>query len=92
MHRPTREEFTAQALAEGFDEVLERQWAPLTVVDTHTHPFAVKAIVVQGEMWLSIDGKTRHLQPGEYFTLDRGIAHAERYGSDGATYWVARKN
>jgi len=92
MNPPTREEFTAQALAESFDDVLERQWAPLTILDTHTHPYAVKAIVVQGEMWLSVDGSARHLQPGDLFSLDRDVPHAERYGHEGATYWVARKN
>ena len=43
----------AEALAAGFDEVLEREWAPDTVVETHTHSFAVEAVVVRGEMWLS---------------------------------------
>lgn len=92
MNPPSREAFTAQALAEGFDEVLERQWAPLTVLDTHTHPFALRAMVVRGEMWPSVDDQTRHLQPGDLFSLDREMAHAERYGREGATYWVARKN
>jgi quercetin dioxygenase-like cupin family protein len=43
-------------------------------------------------MWLTVDGQTRHLRPGELFSLDRDVAHAERYGHEGATYWVARKN
>jgi hypothetical protein len=30
--------FEAEALAEGFDEVLERVWAPGTVLAEHTHP------------------------------------------------------
>lgn len=92
MTLPTREKFTAEALAEGFDEVLERQWPPLTVVETHTHPFALRAIVVQGEMWLTVDGQTRHLRPGDLFSLEFAVEHAERYGRDGAIYWVARKN
>ena len=88
----SREEFTAQALAAGFDEVLEREWPPQAVVETHTHPFTVKALVVRGEMWLSVGQKTRHLLAGEEFALRRDVPHAERYGADGATYWVARRN
>lgn len=84
--------FKTKALAEGFDEVLSREWAPDTTLDTHTHPFAVKALVVQGEMWLTVDGQTQHLEAGDPFTLARGVPHAERYGGDGATYWVARRN
>ena len=85
-------EFTAHALAEGFDEVLERKWAALTVLETHTHPFALKARVVEGEMWLSVGEATQHLLAGDEFALERDLPHAERYGAEGATYWVARRN
>lgn len=84
--------FQTEALALGFDEVLEREWAAGTVLDTHTHPFAVKAIVVRGEMWLSVGADTRHLRPGDTFALDCDVPHAERYGNEGAAYWVARRN
>jgi quercetin dioxygenase-like cupin family protein len=86
------ETFKSAALAEGFDEVLERVWAPDTVLDTHTHPFAVKALVVQGEMWLTVGDSTQHLEPGDLFELEHAEPHSERYGAEGATYWVARLN
>jgi len=86
------EEFKTNALSQGFDVVLERQWAPGTVVDTHTHDFAVSTQVAQGEIWLTIGDDTRHLLPGDTFTLDRAVPHAERYGAEGATFWVARRN
>jgi hypothetical protein len=92
MSSNTFDEFKAQALAEGFDEVLERNWPADAVLDTHTHPFAVKARVVRGEMWLSIGNETQHLQAGDGFELEREVRHAERYGNTGATYWVARRN
>jgi quercetin dioxygenase-like cupin family protein len=72
--------------------VLERVWAPNTTVDTHKHPFAVEAVVTQGEMWLTCRGDTLHLKPGDTFALDRDEAHAERYGAEGATYWAARRS
>ena len=84
--------FTRDAQAQGFDEILERKWAPLTVVENHTHPFALWARVVEGEMWLTVDGSERHLLPGDEFSLDRDVPHTERYGKDGATYWVARRH
>ena len=92
MNSITFSEFEADLLGQGFDEVLERQWKPLTVVDTHTHPFAAKALVVGGEMWLTVGGNTRHLRAGDTFELEREEPHAERYGSEGATYWVARRS
>ena len=84
-------EFEADARARGFDEVIERQWAPNQVVDEHRHPFAADALVVQGEMWLSDAQGTRHLHPGDTFKLEADVPHSERYGVDGATYWVARR-
>jgi hypothetical protein len=92
MPTSTLEEFEEQALAEGFDEVLERSWPADAQLDTHTHPFALKARVVRGEMWLTVGSKTQHLKEGDDFALDREVAHAERYGHQGATYWVARRN
>jgi hypothetical protein len=84
--------FSASTRAQGFDEVVERQWKPDTVIDTHTHAFALKALLVQGEMWLQVGADTRHLLPGDTFALEREVPHAERYGREGATYWVARRN
>jgi quercetin dioxygenase-like cupin family protein len=88
----TLREFQATTRAQGFDEAVERRWAPDMVVPDHTHPFAVKALVVQGEMWLSAGGRTRHLRPGDRFELEHAAVHAERYGSEGATYWAARRH
>lgn len=92
MPAPTFAEFREQALAQGYDEVLERIWAADSIVETHTHPFALKALVVAGEMWLTVEGHTRHLVAGDQFSLGHEQAHAERYGPAGATYWVARRN
>jgi quercetin dioxygenase-like cupin family protein len=72
--------------------MLQRQWPANTVIDTHTHAFAVKARVVQGEMWLTVGEDTRHLRAGTDFELGRDIEHAERYGSEGATSWIARRH
>lgn len=89
---PSFEQFQARSLADGFDEVVVREWAPDAVVPEHRHDFGVSAIVVQGEMWLSCAGRERHLVPGDTFALYRNEPHAERYGAQGATYWVARRN
>lgn len=90
--RPSFEEFQSQHLAAGFDEVQVRQWPAGKTVDTHTHPFSVHALVVEGEMWLTQGEVTRHLHPGDRFELTLEEPHAERYGETGATYWAARRN
>ena len=83
--------FEAAARAAGFDEVLTREWAPSLQLAEHTHPFSVSARVARGEMWLIVDGNDRHMRAGDHFQLAQDVPHAERYGPDGATVWVARR-
>ena len=92
MNNLTFDRFTAAARAEGFDEVLVRDWQPSLVLDTHRHPFAVKALVTRGEVWLTEGESVRHLHVGDGFELARDVPHAERYGDQGATFWVARRH
>ena len=92
MNAKTWDEFTSRALAAGFDETLERHWEPGTVLDTHSHPFDAQAQVMQGAMWLTVEGITQHLTGGDTFAVSRLVPHSERYGPDGATVWVARRN
>jgi mannose-6-phosphate isomerase-like protein (cupin superfamily) len=88
----TLDAFEAEARRRGFDEITERHWPPATVLDTHTHPFDAWAQVSRGEMWLTVGGQTQHLRPGQQFNVGREVPHAERYGAEGASYWVARRN
>ena len=83
--------FAESMKSQGYDEVVERVWKSLATADEHTHPFDAKALVVKGEMWLTVNGRTQHLLPGSTFELSAGLPHSERYGSEGATYWVARR-
>jgi hypothetical protein len=55
-----------------YDEVVERDWSPLTVVDAHAHPFAANTLVVRGEMWLAVgDGSI-------WLSVVAAIPHASR--------------
>lgn len=88
----TLEAFTADALQEGFDEVLVREWAPHHETPTHQHPFDVRALMVRGEFWLTLNDQVLHLLPGDSFRVPRNTPHAEKFGPHGATFWAARAN
>lgn len=90
MTSATLESFTTQSLDEGFDEIIVREWEAHLKLDTHTHPFDVSAYVARGEYWLTLDNEVKHLQAGDFFRLARDVPHAELYGPEGATVWVAR--
>ena len=87
----TFSDFSGVSLAQGFEEVIERSWQPNEIVEMHTHPFVLHALVVSGQMWLTQANVTRELCPGDTFDLTFEEPHAERYGPDGATFWVARR-
>ena len=87
----TLAEFTEKTNAMGYDEVSIRQWEPNQISQTHTHEFAVHAVVARGEMWLTRGNETAHLKVGDTFTMDSDTPHAEKYGPDGTIYWAARK-
>jgi quercetin dioxygenase-like cupin family protein len=84
-------EFTAQAMDDGFDEVVQKEWAPDLVIDQHTHCFDVRVQVSRGEVNLSLATGTQKIEAGHSFYLARNTEHAEHYGPEGATFWVARK-
>jgi CheY-like chemotaxis protein len=85
-------DFEATSLAGGFDEVVERRWDANEVLEPHRHPFDVKALMVAGELWLTREDQTQHLRAGDAFEIPRNQVHAERYGPDGAIFWVARRH
>lgn len=83
--------FEAAALARGFQQVISRKWGPNERPPAHSHPFDAEALVVEGEMWLQVEGHIQHLLPGSMFKLPAGTEHDEWYGPEGAVYWVARR-
>ena len=75
---------------EGF-EVDRRVLAPGTVVGEHAHPFDVRALVLEGEIRLTLDGVEYTYREGDIFVLPAGHRHAEAVGPDGVRYLVGRK-
>ncbi|MEI8303084.1 MAG: cupin domain-containing protein [Burkholderiales bacterium] len=91
MTLPTLEQYTEQTARLGYETVLVREWAPGFQTQAHEHPFDARGLVVAGEFWLTLDGNTRRLLPGDIFEVPRGTTHAERYGDQGCTFWAARR-
>lgn len=88
---PDLDAFDARARADGYQEVLDRDWGAGEEVPEHGHPFDARAVVTRGEMWLTVGGQQRHLKVGDGFEIAAGTPHIERYGDHGATYRVARR-
>jgi quercetin dioxygenase-like cupin family protein len=84
-------EFTAQAMDDGFEEIIQREWAPNLVIEKHTHAFDARVQVMVGQVTLDLADGAQTFEAGQSFYIARGTEHAEQYGPEGATFWVARK-
>ena len=69
MNAKTLGDFALATRAAGFEEILERHWAPDVELDVHAHSFETGAVVTQGELWRTCDGVTQHHIAGDSFTL-----------------------
>ena len=85
-----RDAFVSALRAEGFTELVlvTRDAGEL---DTHTHPFEAKALILAGEIHIRAGGAERVYRRGDTFHLAADAPHTERYGPQGVQYLVARR-
>ena len=57
----------------------------------HAHAFEARALVLEGEITLEVDGRSTSYGPGAIFRLPAHQAHSERYGPQGVVYLAGRK-
>lgn len=86
-----RERFEARLKAEGYPEIRTNELPPNRRNPEHSHPFDVLAMVLEGEITLTVDGKATTYRPGEAFSMDAGCRHAEDVGPAGVRYLVGRR-
>lgn len=84
-------EFTSQAMDDGFDEIIQKDWEPNLSIPNHTHPYDVRVQVAAGQVTLKLGETAQTYAAGQGFYLARDVEHAEQYGPQGASFWVARK-
>ncbi len=87
-----QQEFASQLAVEGYDEVLTKTMPAGPEVPAHTHPFAVKALVIDGTITLGVAGQRTDYKAGDVFTMAPGCEHTEWYGEAGVTYVVGRRH
>ncbi|CAH2793763.1 MAG: FIG00458728: hypothetical protein [uncultured Paraburkholderia sp.] len=86
-----REAFTKSLTKEGFPEAVVVKRDANTAMDVHTHSFEAKALIIEGDMHIRVGDEERAYRVGNVFHLAANEAHSERYGPNGVTYLVGRK-
>ncbi|MDX1376495.1 MAG: cupin domain-containing protein [Burkholderiales bacterium] len=87
----TREEFTAAARADGYQEIAEREMPAGFRDAEHRHEYDARILVAAGEFTITIDGAARTYRAGESFEVAAGTPHAEAVGDAPLRYTVARR-
>lgn len=87
----SQEQFLRMLTAEDFPMPTLIVREPEGFLDDHTHPFEVKALVIDGEIDLVIEGVRLTYRTGDIFHLTFNQVHNERYGKKGVQYLASRK-
>lgn len=86
-----RRTFEAELKRAGY-EILTSTTHGVKVNPEHSHPFDIRAMVLQGALTLTRDGKVQTYRSGETFSMPRGCRHSESYGPEGAVTLLGRKH
>ena len=76
---------------EGYPDPVEVKQAPNGSLGDHSHPFAVKALVVDGSIDIAIQGNRKTYADGDVFELAFEESHSESYGPTGVIYLASRR-
>ena len=86
-----RASFEARLRAEGFPEIRVNEMQAGCHNPEHSHPFHVLALVLEGDITLTVRGEARTYRAGDEFSMKAGCAHVEDIGAQGVKYLVGRR-
>ena len=86
-----RDAFEARLRAEGYPEIRTNELPANRHNPEHAHPFDVLAMVLEGEITLTVNGAARTYRPGSEFSMQAGCRHIEDIGPAGVKYLVGRR-
>ena len=85
-----RHTFEAELKRDGY-EPMTNTTTVAKVNPEHSHPFDVRAMVLEGALTLTREGRTDTYRAGEIFSMPRGCLHYESYDVQGAVVLLGRK-
>ena len=85
-------QFIEMLQQEGYPDPVEVRQVPNGSLAEHTHPFAVKALVIDGRIDISTQGNRKTYFAGDVFQLGFEELHSEIYGPTGVIYLASRNH
>lgn len=83
--------FESSLRSDGYQDVESKAMAAGTSTPEHSHPFDVRALVIEGQITLSASGASKTYAKGDVFDMAAGCRHSEEIGTDGVRYVVGRR-
>jgi len=84
-------ELKKQLHSEGFQHTYVWKDGPDCSYSDHTHPVETAHIILEGEMTLTMNGRSRTYRAGERCDVPPGAVHAARMGPTGCRYLIGEK-
>jgi quercetin dioxygenase-like cupin family protein len=85
-------QFIEMLQQEDYPDPVEVRQAPNGSLGEHSHPFAVKALVIDGSIDITIQGNRKTYSIGDVFQLGFEEPHSESYGATGVVYLASRNH
>jgi len=85
-------QFIEMLQQEDYPDPVEVRQAPNGSLGEHSHPFAVKALVIDGSINITIQGNRKTYSTGDVFQLGFEEPHSESYGPTGVVYLASRNH
>ncbi len=86
-----QKDFLQELAAQGFPAPVVVDQIPNGGIGPHRHQFEAKALILEGEITLEVDGVRTLYRQGDVFHLLHEQLHAEQYGPQGVKYLAGRK-
>jgi mannose-6-phosphate isomerase-like protein (cupin superfamily) len=84
-------ELEDQLHRDGFHHTYAWQDAPNAAYSDHTHRTETAHIILEGEMTLTMDGRSLTYRAGERCDVPAGAVHSARMGPAGCCYLIGEK-
>ena len=87
----SEKDYLKQLAAEGFSHMFVWQDGPNAFYTDHTHAGLTAHIILDGEMALTMNGRSQTYRIGERGDVPAGAVHSARMGANGCRYLVGEK-
>jgi hypothetical protein len=84
-------EFEAALRREGFDDIGIKELPAAAQNKSHRHPFDAKALILEGEITLTVDGVATAYRQGTVFYVSAGCVHQEAVPAGGVRYLFGKR-